>query len=52
MEDDQKIRSSIDAGMNSQRLRLHEQGLHCSATRLLCMHYGFQFSVLIGFLGV
>ena len=38
--------------MNSQRLRQHTQGLHGSAPVPLHIHYGFQFSVFMGFLNV
>ena len=35
------------AQINSQRLKQHTQGLLGSALGLLCVYYGFQFSVFI-----
>jgi len=36
--------------MSSQRLRQHAQGLHGSAQGPLCVCYGSQFRVFLGFL--
>lgn len=42
----------IKAHINSQRLRRHARGLHGTASGLLCVYYGFQFSFFTGFLSV